>query len=36
MSTFGELVLLEGAGHWAPFERADGFNRELLRLLGRR
>jgi len=33
MPTFGELVVLEGAGHWVPFERPEAFNRELLRLL---
>jgi len=31
--TFGELVLLPGAGHWVQYEDAQRFNREALRLL---
>jgi pimeloyl-ACP methyl ester carboxylesterase len=31
--SFGELVLLAGGGHWVQYEEAQGFNRELLRLL---
>jgi pimeloyl-ACP methyl ester carboxylesterase len=33
MPTFGELVVLPGAGHWVAFEQAESFNGELLRLL---
>ncbi|MGV3573296.1 MAG: alpha/beta fold hydrolase [Ramlibacter sp.] len=31
--TFGELVLVPGAGHWVQYEDAQRFNREALRLL---
>ncbi|QJW85796.1 alpha/beta hydrolase [Ramlibacter terrae] len=31
--TFGELVLVAGAGHWVQYEDAERFNREALRLL---
>lgn len=34
--TFGELVLVPEAGHWVQFEEAAAFNREVMRLLGRR
>lgn len=30
---FGELVFVPGAGHWVQYEEAEGFNRELARLL---
>ncbi|MBW8714480.1 MAG: alpha/beta hydrolase, partial [Variovorax paradoxus] len=29
-----EGVVIDGAGHWAQYERADEFNRLLLRFLG--
>ncbi|MDB5857420.1 MAG: alpha/beta hydrolase fold protein [Ramlibacter sp.] len=33
--TFGELVLVPGAGHWLQYEAAGVFNREVMRLLAR-
>jgi 2-hydroxy-6-oxonona-2,4-dienedioate hydrolase len=33
--TFGELVLVPGAGHWVQYEAAADFNRAVMRLLHR-
>jgi len=27
-------VVIDGAGHWAQYERADEFNRQMVRFLG--
>jgi pimeloyl-ACP methyl ester carboxylesterase len=31
--TFGELVFVQGAGHWVQYEEPEAFDRALLELL---
>ena len=33
LKTFAGFEVVEGAGHWAMYERADGFNAAALKLI---